>query len=154
LRALTERQQLAMALEAAGERIATAIAGLTEEQASIPGIEGWSVKDHLNHMCLWHEFRANEIMRVSRGGVSAMPRVNDVQVEAINQTFADLRRGLPLRQVMADLEFARGFVLQTIQCCPEEALDQSLYPEVSVNGSGHDIEHAETIETWRKREGI
>jgi hypothetical protein len=143
-----------MEWEAARERIAAAVGGLTDEQASIPGIDGWSVKDHLNHMCLWHEFRANEIMRVSRGGVSAMPAVNDEQVEAINRTFADLRRHLPLQQVVADLEFARGFVLQAIQSCPEAALDQSLYPEVSVNGGGHDIEHAETIEAWRKREGI
>jgi hypothetical protein len=105
-------------------------------------------------MCLWHEFRAAELMRVSRGGVSAMPVVNDTQVEAINQTFADLRRHLPLAQVIADLEFARGFVLHTIQSCPESALDQALYPEVSVNGAGHDIEHAETIEAWRKKEGI
>jgi hypothetical protein len=77
-----------------------------------------------------------------------------VQVEAINQTFADLRRGLPLSQVIADLEFARGFVLQTIQSCPENALDQGLYPEVSINGGSHDISHAQSIEEWRKREGL
>ncbi|HUF54718.1 MAG TPA: ClbS/DfsB family four-helix bundle protein [Dehalococcoidia bacterium] len=154
MRALTGRQQLVTEWQAAGEHIAAAIAGLTEEQASVAGIDGWSVKDHLNHMCLWHEFRANEIMRVSRGGVSAMPAVNDQQVEAINQTFADLRRHLPLAQVVADLEFARGFVLEAVQSCPENALDQSLYPEVSVNGGSHDIEHAEVIANWRKKEGI
>jgi hypothetical protein len=154
VRALTQRNQLVMEMETAGKRIAAAIDGLTEEQASQQTIDGWSVKDHLNHMCHWHEMRALEIMRISRGGMASMQPLDDDQVEEINQPIVRLRRRLALKQVIADLEFARGLVLEAIQNCPEEALDESKYEELAMTGAGHDMDHAEAIEAWRKKEGI
>lgn len=154
MRALTERAQLAAEMEAVGARIAGAIEGLTEEHASKQSIDGWSVRDHLSHMCVWHEMRTMEIMRISRGGMAAMPEVNDEQLEAINRTFAELRRRLPLTQIVADLNFVRGLVREAIQNCPEDALNESKYEELGITGTGHDMEHVETIEAWRKREGI
>lgn len=144
-----------MELEAAGDRVAAAIDGLSEERASAPAIDGWSVKDHLNHMCHWHEFRVTEIMRVSRGGTAAFPHFSDEQLETVNRTFTDLRRRLPLTQVVEDLKFARSIVIEAVANCPEEALDENRYEECGIQaGIAHDIDHARTIEAWRKREGI
>ncbi|HEY5624924.1 MAG TPA: DinB family protein, partial [Dehalococcoidia bacterium] len=142
-------------LEAAGKRVSAAVSGLTDEQASGKAIGDWSVKDHLNHMCHWHEFRATEIMRISRGGETAFPPFDDEQLSVVNRTFTDLRRGLPLSQVVGDLEFTRAMVIEAISACPEEALDENRYGECGIQaGIEHDNEHAETIEAWRKREGI
>ncbi len=155
MRALTDRAQLRNELEAAGKRVSAAIRGLSEGQASPAAIGDWSVKDHLNHMCHWHEFRATEIMRISRGGQTAFPPFNDEQLAAVNHTFTDLRRGLPLSQAAEDLEFARAMVIEAVANCPEEALEESRYGECGIQaGIEHDNEHAGTIEAWRKREGI
>ena len=155
MRALTDRAQLRSELEAAGRRVSAAISGLSEEQASAVAIGDWSVKDHLNHMCHWHEFRATEIMRISRGGQTAFPPFSDEQLAVVNRTFTDLRRGLPLSQVAEDLEFARVMVVEAVASCPEEALEESRYGECGIQaGINHDNEHAGTIEAWRKRERI
>ena len=155
MRALTDRAQLRSELEAAGKRVSAAIGGLTEEQASAVAIGEWSVKDHLNHMCHWHEFRASEVMRISRGGQTAFPPFSDEQLAVVNRTFTDLRRRLALSQVTEDLEFARAMIIEAVANCPEEALDENRYGECGIQaGIGHDNEHAETIEAWRKREGI
>jgi hypothetical protein len=155
MRALTDRAQLRSELEAAGKRVSAAISGLSEEQASAVAIGDWSVKDHLNHMCHWHEFRAMEIMRISRGGETAFPPFNDEQLEAVNRTFVELRRALLLPQAAEDLEFARVMVMEAVANCPEEALEEGRYGECGIQaGIAHDNEHADTIEAWRKREGI
>ena len=155
MRALTDRAQLRSELEAAGKRVSAAIDGLSEGQASAVAIGDWSVKDHLNHMFHWHEFRAMEIMRISRGGRTAYPPFSDEQLAVVNGTFADLRRDLPLSQVCEDLEFARVMVIEAVANCPEEALEESRYGECGIQaGIEHDNEHAETIEAWRKREGL
>ena len=152
---MTDRAQLRSELETAGKRVSAAISGLSEEQALAVAIGDWSVKDHLNHMCHWHEFRAMEIMRISRGGQTAYPPFNDEQLAVVNHTFADLRRHLPLSQVTEDLEFARVMVIEAVANCPEEALEESRYGECGIQaGIEHDNEHAGTIEAWRKREGI
>ena len=155
MRALTDRVQLRSDLEAAGKHVSAAIDGLSEEQVSAVAIGDWSVKDHLNHMCQWHEFRAMEIMRISRGGQPAFPPFSDEQLAVVNRTFVELRRGLPLSQAAEDLEFARAMVMEAVANCPEEALAESRYGECGIQaGIEHDNEHAETIEAWRKREDV
>ena len=152
---MTDRAQLRSELEAAGKRVSAAISGLSDEQASAVAIGDWSVKDHLSHMCHWHEFRATEVMRISRGGQTAFPPFSDDQLSAVNHTFTDLRRGLPMSQVAEDLEFARFMVIEAVANCPEEALEESRYGECGIQAAiNHDNEHTGTIEAWRKREGI
>ncbi len=155
MRALTDRAQLQGELTAAGKRVSAAISGLSNEQLSAVAIGDWSVKDHLSHMCHWHEFRAMEIMRISRGGQTAFPPFSDEQLDVVNRTFTDLRRGLAVAQIAEDLEFARAMVIEAVANCPEDALEESRYGECGIQaGIAHDNDHAETIEEWRKREGI
>ncbi len=146
--------QLAFALNEAGSVVRRAIEGLNEEQMSRPAIDGWSVKDHLIHLTVWHEMRFHEVSRIARGGQSAYPPFTDEQLEAINSLTVTLRRHLPLSQVLADLDFARSLVAEAIAGCPEEALDEKRYGEVSPTGIQHDFAHAETIKAWRQREGL
>ena len=155
MRALTPHQQLISELDHAAGRVSAAIEGLTDELASRPAADGWSVKDQLTHMTYWHEMRFFEISRIARGGGAGFPSTPEKYVEHINEQIAMNRRRLPLAQVVADLDFSREMVKEAVSACPENRLDQSLYEEIGISGgAAHEIEHAELIEAWRKKEGI
>jgi len=155
MRALTIHQQLISELDHAGDRVGAAISGLTDEQASRPAKDGWSVKDQLAHMTFWHEMRFFEISRIARGGRAGFPATDEKGGEHINEQMAANRRRLRLAQVVADLDFASEMVKQAVLACPEDRLDQRLYEEIGIQGgAAHEIEHAGLIETWRKQEGI
>jgi hypothetical protein len=154
MRVGTTRDQLLLEMDTARDRLNEAIAGLTEDQTSRAEIDGWSVKDHLTHLTLWHELRFFELSRIARGGRAGFPVTDEAGVEHINQQFAANRRPLPIDQVLADLDFARDMVRQAVANCPEDRLDLRFYQELGPNGAGHDSEHAEMIVAWRKGEGI
>jgi len=155
LRGVGPHTQLAHEFQHAGSQVLAAIQGLSEERMSTPAIDGWSVKDHLNHMTVWHEFRFHEIGRVARGGRPAFPPFTDEQLETVNSITVALRRHLPLAQALADLEFARSLVVEAIAGCPEDALREDAYGEAGLRGGiAHDLDHAMTITAWREREGI
>ncbi len=138
----------------AAARLGEAIAGLSDEQASLPAIDGWSVKDHLTHVTFWHEMRFFEVSRIARGGRAGFPVTDEEGVRAVNEQFAANRRRLPLEQVIADLDFARAMVRRAVEDCPAERLAPSLFEEIAPTGAGHDSEHAEVIAAWRRKEGI
>jgi len=146
--------QLLLELDTARSRVKEAFAALTEEQMSRPDLDGWSAKDHLTHLTLWHEMRFFEISRIARGGRAGFPVTDEAGVEQINQQFVANRRSLPLAQVLADLDFAREMVRHAVATCPEDRLDQRRYDELGPNGAGHDVSHAEMIRAWRKAQGI
>ena len=148
-------QQLISELDHAAGRVASAISGLTDEQASRAAADGWSVKDQLTHMTFWHEMRYFEISRIARGGQPGFPPTAEKDVEQVNEQMVANRRPLSLAQVIADLEFAREIVKQAVLSAAEDRLDPSLYEEIGIQGgAAHEIEHAGLITAWRRREGI
>lgn len=154
MRALTERNQLLLEIDTAGARIKDVVDRLTEEQMSRPDLDGWSVKDHLTHLTLWHEMRYFEICRVSRGGRAGFPETDEAGIQHINQQFAENRRVLSSEQVLEDLDFARAMVRSAVFAAPEDRLSLTAYEELGPTGSGHDTDHAETIARWRRRMDI
>ena len=149
------RQEIVREYDRAAAAISAVVVGLSEEQASRPEIDGWSVNDHLRHVAIWHEMRFFEISRVARGDRPAFPVFADGRVDAVNETLAGMRRSPTLSEALADLNFARMTVLRAIADCPEERLDPKLYEEMSPpGGAAHELEHAETIAAWRAKEGI
>jgi hypothetical protein len=151
MRGLTAHQEIRTELETAHQRVREAIAGLTEEQASAPAPDGWSVKDHLNHLTLWNEFRFFEISRVARGGAASFPVSSEADITPMNEMFVGFRRPLSLEQVVADLEFAWLMIDEAVAAAPEDRLDQRHYQEIGVQGgAGHDLEHAEFITAIRR----
>jgi hypothetical protein len=149
---LTDRQQLVAELEHARERVREAVIGIDDETASRPGADGWSVKDHLTHITLWHEMRFFEISRIARGGDYSFPTSGEDAITPLNEAFVDNRRRLSLGQVVADLEFAWEMVQQAVLACPEDRLAGRLYGEIGISGGAeHDIEHAEAIAGLRAR---
>ena len=123
MRGLTDRDQITHDMQAARSRVLAAVKGLTEEEASRQAEDGWSVKDHLNHLSMCDEIRFFEIGRVSRGGAPAFQRFDGPPMHTFNETIAALRRDLSLEQALSDLAFARSLVLEAIAGAPAIALD-------------------------------
>jgi hypothetical protein len=147
------QQQLLAEVDAAARRVDAAIAGLTDEQASRPAADGWSVKDQLTHLTFWHEMRFFEVSRIARGGRASFPLTDETGVENLNEQIAANRRNLSLEQVAADLQFAREMLKQALLASPDD-LAMSRFEEIGPVGSSHEMSHAELIEAWREKEGV
>ncbi len=114
------------------------MARLDEAQMLLPDIDGWSVKDQLIHLTVCDEIRFHEISRVATGGQPAYVEFYGKPLDDFNEIVISLRRNLPMRQVMTDLDMAREKVLVAIAEAPERALDCEAYGNYAVDGS---IEH-------------
>jgi hypothetical protein len=149
------RDEIIRDYERAAAAISSATAGLSEEEASRPIIDRWSVKDHVTHLTLWHEMRYFEINRCAAGRPAAFPLDREAAIETINNTFADLRRHLSFKDAFADLESARSAIVSLVSETPEAGLDPARYQEMGPGGGAqHEIDHAEVIVEARKREGL
>ena len=147
----SRHQQLAAELAEAHDRVREVIAGLSEAEASAIGPDGWCIKDHLTHMTVWHEMRFFEVSRIGRGGQPTLPLSSDEQVTALNESVAAYRRGLSVKQAMADLEFAWSMVEQAVSACPEDRLERGFSGEIGPVGTAHDLSHAEMMRSLRNR---
>jgi hypothetical protein len=149
------RDEIIRDYQRASAAITEAAAGLSEEQASRPIIDRWSVKDHITHLTLWHEMRFFELKRCAQGRPAAFPIGRDEAIEAINNTFADLRRHLSFKEALADLDVARSEIIRLIGETPEEGLDPTRYQEMGPGGGAqHELNHAEMIVDARKKQGL
>jgi uncharacterized damage-inducible protein DinB len=129
-----------------------AIDGLSDEQMSEPTLDGWSIKDHLAHVALWDDVRAQEVARISAGHESAW-RMSGDQDEAYNKLGYGLRAGLSAAQLKWELEASRERLLAAIAAATERGLDGSLYGEAGLR-STHQAEHAGWIKRWRSERGV
>jgi uncharacterized damage-inducible protein DinB len=134
------------------EDLLAAIAGLSDSQITEPSIDGWSVKDHLEHIAFWDEIRAVEVARISAGHGSAWRMTHD-QDAALNQMGYELRHGLSVEQATWELAESRRRLLDAISSATPRGLDASLYGE-SALVSSHEAEHTEWIRRWRKEKGF
>jgi Mycothiol maleylpyruvate isomerase N-terminal domain len=132
-------------------KILAVIDGLTDEQMSEPSIDGWAVKDHLAHLALWDDLRADEVERISAGFESAW-RMTDAQDDGYNATGYELRRGMPAAQARWELERSRRRLLDAISAAPPAALDTSRYGAAGLR-SDHENQHSGWIARWRGEKG-
>lgn len=133
------------------ERLLRALDGLTDEQMGDRSLDGWSVNDHLAHLALWDDLRADEVERISAGHESTW-RMSDEQDAAFNAIGHDLRRTLSAAQARWEIRRSRGRLLAAIEAATPQGLDASRYGEAGLR-SGHEAQHAEWIERWRRDKG-
>jgi hypothetical protein len=144
------RGQVAAEVAAAHDHVRAAIAGLSEDDASAIGPDGWSIKDHLTHLTLWHEMRFFEINRIARGGQPSIPLTTEEDVTPLNDTVARYRRALSFEQIVSDLEFAWSMVEQAAAACSDDRLDRGFSGEIGPVGTGHDLSHMMMIRALRR----
>ena len=124
---------------------------LDAEQATAPGPDGWSVKDHLAHLALWDDIRASEVVRLSAGHDSAW-RMTDEHGEAYNALGHALREALSLDQVRWELATSGQRLLDAIAAATPQGLDAARYGEAGLR-STHEAAHTGWIKRWRGDRG-
>ena len=134
------------------EELLSAIDGLSDEQMTERTIDGWSVKDHLAHMALWDDLRADEVERISAGNESAWRMTNE-QDAAFNDMGYALRQALSLDQVRWELARSRERLLNAIASVTPRGLEASRYGEAGLRTT-HEAQHAGWIKRWRQERGI
>ena len=134
------------------EDLRSAIDGLSDEQMAEPSLDGWSVKDHLAHLALWDDIRADEVVRISAGHDSAW-RMTGEQDEAYNALGYGLRIALAAEQAKWELATSRQRLLDAISSATERGLDASLYGEAGLRSS-HEAVHARWVKRWRRERGV
>ena len=134
------------------EELLSAIVGLSDEVMTEPSLDGWSVKDHLEHLALWDDIRASEVVRISAGHDSAWRMTHD-QDAAYNALGHSLRLALSLDQVKWELVTSRRRLHDAISSANPRGLDASLYGEAGLRSS-HEAEHAGWIKRWRGERGL
>jgi hypothetical protein len=142
-----DREDLLRHYRESRARLLAAIDDLTDEQMSDPSIDGWAVKDHLAHLALWDDMRADEVERISAGFESAW-RMTEEQDDAHNATGYELRKSMSAAQARWELENSRRKLLDAITAAKPEALDPERYGAAGLR-SGHEDQHAEWLERWR-----
>ena len=147
-----ERDALLQHYRQMREELLAAIDGLSDELLTEPSLDGWSVKDHLAHLALWDDVRADEVARISAGHDSTW-RMTDEQGEAYNALGYALRRTLSLEQVRWELTTSQQRLLDAIASAAPRGLDASLYGEAGLRSS-HEAAHTGWIKRWREERGI
>ena len=150
------RTDLLARVQAARADLLAAMEGLSDDDMLAPRLDGWSVRDHLAHIAAWDELRYYEIMRVVRGQPTIYHDLRDAyEVKDINRAFAYFRRNLAREEILRELEFSRGRVLELVETMPEESLAEAAEGRVRIRRTAdHDLDHACQIRQWRQREGI
>jgi uncharacterized damage-inducible protein DinB len=147
-----DREELLRHYRQSRETLLAAIEGLGDDELSEPSIDGWSVKDHLAHLALWDDIRAEEVNRISAGYESGW-QMTDEQDEALNATGYEMRRSISAAQAKWELESSRRKLIDAIAKCTPRALDASLYGAAGLR-SGHEDLHAGWLRRWRdERQG-
>lgn len=147
-----DRDEVLREYQRSRDRLWAAIDGLTDEQMTERSLDGWSIVDHLAHLAAWDEIRAAEVERISAGHESLW-KMTPEQDEQINAITYELRRSTSRTQAKWELETSRERLLAAIVSATPEGLDASRYGEAGLR-SGHEAQHAEWIERWRRDRGI
>lgn len=147
-----DRDQLLADYRKTREELLATIEGLSDEALSEPSVDGWSVKDHLLHLALWDDIRAEEVARISAGHASAW-RMSHDQDEVFNTMSYELRKDMSAAQAKWELATSRRRFLDAVASASERALDPSLYGEAGLV-SGHEAEHVGWLRAWRSKRGL
>jgi hypothetical protein len=147
----TDRQQLEQA-----------ISGLSEEELTRPGPEGWSVKDHLAHIVVWEKSGLALIAgedRAAAVGIDWDLYENgepDVQNDVIYQQHKDRS----LDDVLAEFRQVRAKTIEAVSALSDDDLrkpysayqpsdsdnETPVIDYIIGNSTEHDLEHLEWIE--------
>lgn len=134
------------------QALLAAIDGLSDELLAEPSLDGWSVKDHLAHLSVWDDVRAQEVVRISAGHESAW-RMTSEQDAAYSLMSYELRLALSPGQLKWELATSRQRLLDAISSATARGLDAGLYGEAGMR-SVHEVQHAGWIRRWRDEKGI
>ena len=102
------------------------IAGSDEEALTMPGGDGWSVKDHLAHIEGWERYLLAVLERRSPSAAIGidLATVRSTAEDPLNELIIEPTKAQPLSQVLADLRRTHESLLAVIAALPEDDLER------------------------------
>jgi hypothetical protein len=134
-----------------------AYTGLSEAQMLEPGVtEDWSVKDILAHVSWWEEETLKHLPAITRG--ERTPRYSKVYggIDAFNALMTELKRGLSLAEVRAQLEETHRRLVEYLDRAPEDQFETGsrFQRRLRLDTYSHYPIHTKAIRAWREQNAI
>jgi hypothetical protein len=153
-----DKAELLANIQSGYDRLEALLASLTEEQMTIPGVNGsWSIKDNLAHLTAWQSYQAARQEGTLNGVEPPNPAPGHETEDEINEHFYQEYKDRSLAEVLADFHASYQRVLAATQALSWEALnDPLLWEDNNVpvgaytmgNTYGHYEVHRDLIQRW------
>jgi hypothetical protein len=139
-----DASELIVAEDAGWDDLHALMDSLTVVEAEKPGYypEGWSAKDLLAHIGSWLAEAGVFLLRIRVGTY----RVDEIDVDAMNRTFLEIMRDVPLRTVQAQASAARARMLLAWGELPELTPEAAFW--IRKAGAEHYAEHLPRLREW------
>jgi hypothetical protein len=134
-----------MAAEDAGwDELHSLMDSLTLEEADKPGYypEGWSAKDLLAHIGSWLAEAGVFLVRIRVGTY----KLEELDIDAMNRTFLEIMKDVPLQTVRAQASAARARMLLAWGELPELTREAAFW--IRKAGADHYAEHLPRLREW------
>ena len=134
-----------MAAEDAGwDELHALMDSLTLEEAETPGYypEGWSAKDLLAHIGSWLAEAGVFLLRIRMGTY----KLEKLDIDAMNRTFLEILKDVPLQTVRAQASAARARMLLAWGELPELTPEAAFW--IRKAGAEHYAEHLPRLREW------
>jgi hypothetical protein len=117
---------------------------LTLEEAETPGYypEGWSAKDLLAHIGSWLAEAGVFLLRIRVGTY----KLEELDIDAMNLTFFEIMKDVPLQTVRAQASAARARMLLAWGELPELPREATFW--IRKAGADHYAEHLPRLREW------
>src|SRR5215475_13341482 len=98
-----DKAELLANIQAGYEQLEAVLASLSEEQMTIPGVNGtWSVKDNLAHLTAWQDYQTTRLQGISNGVEPPDPTSGLEDEDAQNEYYYQQFKDRPLAEVLAN----------------------------------------------------
>jgi ketol-acid reductoisomerase len=147
-----KKTELLERVRAAHGEMERALEGLSEEDATRPGLNpNWSARDALSHVVAWEAEAADAIEGI-RAGTYAPRTFDRESIDLFNEEAVAERRGRTFAEVRAEFDVAHRRLTGVLEALPEEVEERTpVYKFAEGAGFKHLSHHAAQIEEWKKR---
>jgi hypothetical protein len=150
------KEKILRRLEQTWAAFSDAFAGLSDAQLLEAGVtEDWSVKDILAHVSWWEEEALKHLPGIARG--ERAPRYSTMYggIDAFNAQMTELKRGLSLGDVRAQMEDTHRRLIEYLDNAPDELFETGsrFQRRLRLDTYSHYPIHTKAIRLWRDRPG-
>jgi hypothetical protein len=126
------------------------VGSLPDDRVQKPGyfVEGWSAKDLVAHLGSWLALVGVVLERIRFGTY----RAEEIDIDALNQTFYDAMRDVPFPVVRAQGVAARNRMLRAWRSLPEASREADRW--IAKAGPDHYAEHLPRLQEWVHELGV
>ncbi len=149
-----DRQQLLSKLDGAWADFEQSFVGLTDAQMVESGVVGdWSVKDILGHVTTWEEEALKSLPLILERRKPPKYSVLYGGIDAFNAQESERRRGLPLADILSQLERTHSRLVSFVEGVAEEQFtrDTPFRHRLRLDAYSHYPLHARMIREWRAK---